>query len=278
MTERIQIKDKTININKTGDGSNDTLLIFIHGLTGNYLQMHHFQEYFKESFSTLSYDLSGRGDSTIQKEPSDIHQHTEDLLQLIASLDYDKFILAGYSMGGYIALDAAAQSEKIQKVVLLDGGGIANEDTSNLVIPSLSRLEKTFASSRDYLEMMKQSYRALGVEWSAVMDQVIDHEIHEVDGDIHPKSDYKLTKQDFESFYVYPHSKIYENVNVPVLLIICTGPIKDNTPLFSKDGYSLMLDTVKDIKSTDYTLNHYEIVFNNNPDLNKEINEFLEME
>ncbi|MDO5360147.1 MAG: alpha/beta fold hydrolase [Jeotgalicoccus sp.] len=278
MTERIQIKDKTININKTGDGSNDTLLIFIHGLTGNYLQMHHFQEYFKESFSTLSYDLSGRGDSTIQKEPSDIHQHTEDLLQLIASLDYDKFILAGYSMGGYIALDAAAQSEKIQKVVLLDGGGIANEDTSNLVIPSLGRLEKTFASSRDYLEMMKQSYRALGVEWSAVMDQVIDHEIHEVDGDIHPKSDYKLTKQDFESFYVYPHSKIYENVNVPVLLIICTGPIKDNTPLFSKDGYSLMLDTVKDIKSTDYTLNHYEIVFNNNPDLNKEINEFLEME
>lgn len=278
MTERIQIKDKTININKTGDGSNDTLLIFIHGLTGNYLQMHHFQEYFKDSYDTLSYDLSGRGDSTIQKGPSDIHQHTEDLLQLIASLDYDKFILAGYSMGGYIALDAAAQSEKIQKVVLLDGGGIANEDTSNLVIPSLGRLEKTFASSRDYLEMMKQSYRALGVEWSAVMDQVIDHEIHEVDGDIHPKSDYKLTKQDFESFYVYPHSKIYENVNVPVLLIICTGPIKDNTPLFSKDGYSLMLDTVKDIKSTDYTLNHYEIVFNNNPDLNKEINEFLEME
>lgn len=278
MTERIQIKDKTININKTGDTKNDTLLIFIHGLTGNYMQMHHFQEYFKESFNTLSYDLSGRGDSTIQKEPSDIHQHTEDLLQLIASLDYDKFILAGYSMGGYIALDAAAQSDKIQKVVLLDGGGIANEDTSNLVIPSLGRLEKTFASSRDYLEMMKQSYRALGVEWSAVMDQVIDHEIHEVDGDIHPKSDYKLTKQDFESFYVYPHSKIYENVNVPVLLIICTGPIKDNTPLFSKDGYSLMLDTVKDIKSTDYTLNHYEIVFNNNPDLNKEINEFLEME
>ncbi|HBV24086.1 MAG TPA: hypothetical protein DEB42_09950 [Jeotgalicoccus sp.] len=278
MTERIQTKEKMINVNKTGNGKKDVLLIFIHGLTGNYMQMHHFQEYFKESFNTLSYDLSGRGDSTIQKEPSDIHQHTEDLLQLIASLDYDKFILAGYSMGGYIALDAAAQSEKIQKVVLLDGGGIANEDTSNLVIPSLGRLEKTFASSRDYLEMMKQSYRALGVEWSAVMDQVIDHEIHEVDGDIHPKSDYKLTKQDFESFYVYPHSKIYENVNVPVLLIICTGPIKDNTPLFSKDGYSLMLDTVKDIKSTDYTLNHYEIVFNNNPDLNKKINEFLEME
>ena len=164
MTERIQTKEKMINVNKTGNGKKDVLLIFIHGLTGNYMQMHHFQEYFKESFNTLSYDLSGRGDSTIQKEPSDIHQHTEDLLQLIASLDYDKFILAGYSMGGYIALDAAAQSEKIQKVVLLDGGGLANEDTSNLVIPSLGRLEKTFASSRDYLDMMKQSYGALGVE------------------------------------------------------------------------------------------------------------------
>ena len=140
MTERIQIKDKTININKTGDGSNDTLLIFIHGLTGNYLQMHHFQEYFKDSYDTLSYDLSGRGDSTIQSEPANIHQHTEDLLQLIDTLDYKEFILAGYSMGGYIALDTAAQSDKIRKVVLLDGGGVANEDTSNLVIPSLGKL------------------------------------------------------------------------------------------------------------------------------------------
>lgn len=278
MTERIQIENKMINVNKTGNGKNDVLLIFIHGLTGNYLQMHHFQEYFKKTYDTLSYDLSGRGDSSIQTDPTNIHQHTEDLLQLIDSLDYDKFILAGYSMGGYIALDTAAQSDKIQKVVLLDGGGVANEDTSNLVIPSLGRLEKSFDSSDDYLDMMKQSYGALGVEWSPVMNQVIAHEIHKVNGAIHPKSDYKLTKQDFESFYDYPHSKIYENVKVPVLLIICTGPIKDNTPLFSKKGYSLMLDTVSDIKSTDYGLNHYEIVFNNNPELNKEIKEFIEME
>lgn len=278
MTERIQTKNKMININKTGDGNNDTLLIFIHGLTGNYLQMHHFQEYFKNSYDTLSYDLSGRGDSSIQKSPSNVHQHTEDLLQLLDSLDYDKFIIVGYSMGGYIALDAAAQSDKVQKVVLLDGGGVANEDTSNLVLPSLGRLEKTFDTAEDYLDMMKQSYGSLGVEWSAVTDQVIEHEIHEVDGNIRPKSDYALTRQDFESFYDYPHSKIYENVNVPVLLIICTGPIKDNTPLFSKDGYQLMIDTVADIKSTDYALNHYEIVFNNNPELNKEIEEFIEME
>lgn len=242
-----------INVNKTGNGKKDVLLIFIHGLTGNYLQMHHFQKHFKETCDTLSYDLSGRGDSSIQSDPTNIHQHTEDLLQLMNSLDYDKFILAGYSMDG----------------------GVANEDTSNLVIPSLGRLEKSFDSSDDYLDMMKQSYGALGVKWSAVMNQVIAHEFN---GAIHPKSDYTLTKQDFESFYEYPHSKIYQNVKIPVLLIICTGPIKDNTPLFSKEGYSLMLETVSDIKSTNHGLIHYEIVFNNNPDLNKEIKEFIEME
>lgn len=273
MTERIQTKEKMINVNKTGNGKKDVLLIFIHGLTCNYLQMHHFQEHFKDTYDTLSYDLSGRGDSSIQSDPTNIHQHTEDLLQLMNSLDYDKFILAGYSMGGYIALDTAAQSDKIQKVVLVDGGGVANEDTSNLVIPSLGRLEKSFDSSDDYLDMMKQSYGALGVKWSAVMNQVI---AHEVNGAIHPKSDYTLTKQDFESFYEYPHSKIYQNVKIPVLLIICTGPIKDNTPLFSKEGYSLMLETVSDIKSTNHGLIHYEIVFNSNPDLNKEIKEFID--
>ena len=62
-------------------------------------------------------------------------------------------------MDGYIALDTAAQSDKIQKVVLVDGGGVANEDTSNLVIPYLGRLEKSFDSSDDYLDLMKQSLR-----------------------------------------------------------------------------------------------------------------------
>lgn len=278
MTEHIQTQNKMIHVNKTGDGKNDVLLIFIHGLTGNYLQMHHFQSYFKAQYDTLNYDLSGRGDSTIQQDPTNIHQHTDDLLQLIDSLDYEKCILAGYSMGGYIALDAAAHSDKIQKVVLLDGGSVANENTRSLVIPSLDRLDKIFDSAATYSDMMKQSYGALGVEWSEVMDRVIEHEIREVNGDIQPKSDYALTKQDFESFYKYPHADIYENVHVPVLLIICTGPIKNDTPLFSKDGYRPMLDTVENIKSTDYALNHYEIVFNKNPELNREIEEFLETE
>lgn len=74
MTERIQTKEKMINVNKTGNGKKDVLLIFIHGLTGNYLQMHHFQKHFKETCDTLSYDLSGRGDSSIQSDPTNIHQ------------------------------------------------------------------------------------------------------------------------------------------------------------------------------------------------------------
>lgn len=278
MTERIQVKNKTINVKKIGDVNSDTLLIFIHGLTGNYLQMHHFQSYFKGRFDTLSYDLSGRGDSSLQDDPANIHQHSEDLLALLSELNYEKYILIGYSMGGYIALETAAQSSKVQKVVLLDGGGMADDNTSQLVLPSLGRLEKTFESSNDYLDMMKQTYSALGVGWSSVMDEVIHHEIHEVDHKIQPKSDYKLTKQDFESFYDYPHTDIYEQINVPVFLIICTGPIKDNIPLFRKAGYDPMLSTVKNIQSAEYALNHYEIVFNNNPELNKEIAAFIEME
>ncbi len=277
MTERIELQTKTINVNKTGTGS-DVLLIFIHGLTGNYLQMHHFQSHFKDRYDTLSYDLSGRGDSSMQHAPTDIHQHTQDLLQLIDALDYGKIILAGYSMGGYIALEAASKSGRIQKVVLLDGGGEAGAETSSLVLPSLGRLDRTFESAEVYSDMMKQSYGALGVRWSPVMDRVIAHEIEEVDGEIHTKSDYGLTKQDFESFYEYPHDEIYKNVDVPVFLVICTGPIKDGIPLFSKAGYDNMMDTIGNIRSTDYALNHYEIVFNDNPGLNKEIEEFLETE
>ncbi|SOC41864.1 pimeloyl-ACP methyl ester carboxylesterase [Salinicoccus kekensis] len=276
--KQISIGDKSMNINMTEHPESDVLLIFIHGLTGNYLQMHHFQNHFKDKYNTLSYDLSGRGDSTKQKDPTDISQHSEDLLEMMESLGYDNVILAGYSMGGYIAIDVAGRSSKVKKVVLLDGGGEADENTSGLVLPSLGRLEKTFESRDEYLEMMKHSYGAMGVEWSEVMDRVIDHEITQAEGKVTHKSDYGLTKQDFESFYDFPYEEAYKKVQVPAYLIICTGPIKDDTALFSREGYDKMLATIKDIDSTVKHINHYEIVFNKQEDLNEKIEKFLDEE
>lgn len=274
----INTEDKQINVNITTHPESNVLLIFIHGLTGNYLQMHYFQDYFKSKYNTLSYDLSGRGDSTLQSDPTDIRQHSKDLLEIIESLEHDNIVLAGYSMGGYIAVDVAGQTSKVKKVVLLDGGGEADENTSSLVLPSLGRLEKTFDSRDEYLEMMKKSYGAMGIEWSGVMNQVIDHEITQIDDKVHHKSDYELTKQDFESFYKFPFDEAYSSIEVPVFLIICTGVIKDDTALFSKEGYDKMLNTVKDINYTVIDINHYEIVFNEQKYLNEQIEKFLDEE
>lgn len=274
----INTKDKQMNMKITEHPESNILMVFIHGLTGNYLQMHHFQNHFKDKYNTMSYDLSGRGDSTVQNDPTDIHQHSGDLLEMIEALDYDNVILAGYSMGGYIAADVAGRASKVKKVVLLDGGGEADGNTSKLVLPSLGRLEKTFESRDEYLEMMKSSYGALGVEWSEVMARVIDHEIIGEDGDIRHKSDYALTRQDFESFYAFPYEEVYSKIQVPVYLIICTGPIKDDIPLFSKKGYDQLLETVENITATVKDINHYEIVFNEQEDLNKKIEAFLEEE
>lgn len=276
--KQINTENKQMNVNITTHPESDVLLIFIHGLTGNFLQMHHFQNYFKNKYNTLSYDLSGRGDSTMQNNPTDIHQHSKDLIEIIDSLEHDNIVLAGYSMGGYIAVDVAGQTSKVKKVVLLDGGGEADENTNSLVLPSLGRLDKTFDSKDEYLEMMKKSYGAMGIEWSEVMDQVLDHEITRIDDKIHHKSDYELTKQDFESFYEFPFDEAYNKLEVPVFLIICTGPIKDDTALFSKKGYDRILNTVKDISSTVININHYEIVFNKQKKLNEQIEDFLEEE
>ncbi|MCC4722875.1 alpha/beta fold hydrolase [Salinicoccus sp. RF5] len=278
MTEKIALENKQLNIHPVKNADSPPLVVLIHGLTGNYLQMHHFQSHLSDRYDTVSYDLSGRGDSDLQKAPTDIHQHTDDLMQFLNKTDYSTFILIGYSMGGYIALEAAAKMKGIEKVILLDGGGEAGENTSNLVLPSLGRLDKKFESVDAYREMMQQSYGALGVEWSSIMDKVIEHEVENIDGTVQHKSDYSLTKQDFESFYEFPHADVYKNVKAPVFLIICTGAIKDGIPLFSKDGYDKMLSTVPSIKSSTYDINHYEIVFNEQNDLNQEIDDFLKKE
>ena len=65
-----------------------------------------------------------------------------NLLDLIATLEIERPILLGYSMGAYISAIAASRLANTESLILLDGAGLADESTRQLVLPSLERLKK----------------------------------------------------------------------------------------------------------------------------------------
>lgn len=93
---------------KYNDASKPTI-IFIHGFTGSSLDWQEIIPQIDESFSRLSIDLIGHGQSSSPEEIIEYEQSTlvNHIKEILDQLNISKAILCGYSMGGRIGLSFA---------------------------------------------------------------------------------------------------------------------------------------------------------------------------
>ena len=95
------------------------VIIFIHGFPLDHTMWENSYKYFQKTHRTIAYDIRGLGKSTLNQLPFTFEFLVDDLFDLMNHLDVHKVILAGLSMGGYIALRAAQRKpEKFSAMVL----------------------------------------------------------------------------------------------------------------------------------------------------------------
>jgi pimeloyl-ACP methyl ester carboxylesterase len=114
----------------------------------------------QEGIAVLAPDLRGRGRSAQLPVHDAFSGHTEDIVAVLDALNIDKALLAGHSMGAYIAAGLAADHpERVSRLVLIDGGlplpledGADPEEVLEQVLgPALARLRMTFDSPEGYV-------------------------------------------------------------------------------------------------------------------------------
>ncbi len=71
--------------------------------------------------SIIEMDFRGHGGSDIPRESFTLSDLAGDALSLLAHLRVEKAVLAGHSLGGMVAMDAAARSDRVAGLVLLEG-------------------------------------------------------------------------------------------------------------------------------------------------------------
>ncbi|WP_221563145.1 alpha/beta fold hydrolase [Alkalihalobacillus sp. TS-13] len=266
-------KGQTFYIHDT-PGEKGTI-IGIHGLTGNHLQFHHYKEALSGSYRFISYDIRGRGNSDPADANTSIFTHADDLLDLIDTLKIDKPILMGYSMGAYIGSIAASRLSDVEALILLDGAGEADSVTRELVLPSLNRLKKSYSSPEEYVEETRKLYTSLSIEWTDTMEEILRYEIKRQGETWENKSDPSLLEQDFESFYSFAPENIFPSINCDIFLLIATGRLGNKRALFQESSYTKMNGFLKE-SMIEYTpVNHYELVFNRQPEISQQIQGFL---
>ncbi len=94
-------------------------LLLLHGALGSKAQFHSIIEPLEKTFEVFTLNFDGHGGEPIPKYFS-IELFTKNVIDFINAKAIDKVTIFGYSMGGYVALNAALQiPEKIKKVITL---------------------------------------------------------------------------------------------------------------------------------------------------------------
>ena len=155
-------------------GTGRRVAVAVHGITASGMSWQAVARQMPPGWTLAAPDLRGRGHSNHLPGPYGLEQHTADVTAVLRHFG-GRPVLAGHSMGAFVALLAHdAHPNLTRRLVLVDGGlpllfpdGIDPEaaiETS--LAPALARLRQTFPDVEAYLDFWRP-HPALADSWTA---------------------------------------------------------------------------------------------------------------
>jgi lipase len=160
---QIPLRDGTLAAWRMGAQRADApVIVAVHGITATSRAWLAVARALGERAALVAVDLRGRGASAPLGPPFGFDVHVADLLALLDRLGLEAPVIAGHSLGAYVACRfAVTHPERVGRLVLVDGGvppaGAAEIEDPDAVLaatlgPALARLRTTFANRRAYRE------------------------------------------------------------------------------------------------------------------------------
>jgi len=187
---RVLVDGGSINVWHRSAADDAPTTVLIHGLSGTSRWWTRVIEHLPADLGIVALDVRGRGKSHNSPPPFGLLTIADDIQRSLDSLEVDKAIVAGYSMGGWIAaLFATQHPERVAKVLMIDGGfpipnppDLDPDDIIQAVVgPSLARLEIDFADQEDFFGYWK-THPALQKHWDDGMRPALQFELIERNG------------------------------------------------------------------------------------------------
>jgi pimeloyl-ACP methyl ester carboxylesterase len=137
----VDVAGAPVNVIDIGEGG--TPIVFIHGLSGAWVNWLENIPHFAESQRVIAMDLPGFGHSPMPRDKISISGYGRIVDELLDALDIDRAIIVGNSMGGVIGAEIALQfATRVEKLVLVSAAGLSIEHQRNEpVLRVLERLD-----------------------------------------------------------------------------------------------------------------------------------------
>ena len=280
---------KPTMIKAKGDGVKIQLVVWegkgkeilcVHGITANSRFWNCLASALAPHHRLIAMDLRGRGLSDKPPTGYSIKHHCKDIAAVMDDLGLERPVLMGHSLGAFISLVFAAQyPERVDRLILVDGGGKLSEDQMAKVFagikPSLDRLGKIFPSFETYLSLMKQAPYLQ--PWNLYMETYFRYEIEEVQGGIRSRVHPNHIEEEAKNLKEVDSREFYKKVKGPTLILRATkGMLAEDDLLLPEDVVEQMVREIPNAKRVDVEgANHYSILFQPKVKRDQSILDFL---
>ena len=154
-------------------GTGKRVAVVVHGITASGMSWQAVARHMPSDWTLAAPDLRGRGHSRDLPGPYGLERHARDVVAVLRHFG-GRPVLAGHSMGAYVALLARdAHPELVRRLVLVVGGlPLPVPDGADLdavldatLGPAIARLSQTFPGTEAYLDFWR-AHPALAAHWS----------------------------------------------------------------------------------------------------------------
>lgn len=133
-----------------------TTVVLLHGFPLDH-RMFHFQKQALETagFRVLIPDLRGAGKAPMGRGPAGMREYAGDVLRMLDRAGVQRFVVAGFSMGGYVALEVARQAgARLAGLALLSTRAEADSDEARAGRAATSEKVRAAGSAQPVADAM----------------------------------------------------------------------------------------------------------------------------
>jgi pimeloyl-ACP methyl ester carboxylesterase len=262
-------------------GAGDQTLILTHGLTAN---AHEFDGLIAAGLAAdmrvLSVDLRGRGKSDKPDTGYSMADHAADLLGMFDAKGFDLVTLGGHSFGGLLTYFLAAKHpDRVGRCIVLDAPAEVHDGILDQLKPSLDRLEKTFPSWDDYLDLIKAMPYYNGW-WDPTIEAFYRADVQDnPDGTVKARSHPGHIREAVEGTLAVDWPQLVSTIKQPTLFLRATDPFgpAGAPPIVPEDQGKITIERIRDSRLESIPGNHITYLFGSSaPLVVAAIREFLE--
>ncbi len=184
-------------------GAGRRVAVAVHGITASAMSWQAVARQMPPGWTLAAVDLRGRGHSAHLPGPYGLERHVADVTAVLRHFG-GRPVLAGHSMGAYVALlTRDAHPGLCRRLVLVDGGlplpvsdGVDPEQALAASIgPAIDRLRQTFASTEAYVDFWR-AHPALAGNWTADAEAYARYDLTGEEGSMRSRVDQAVLSPD----------------------------------------------------------------------------------